>query len=126
MWKEAGNRVVFCLEYDRSTETLERLEKKLKSYEDLQVASGLAYWICFRFGHPRREAGARRVLAQATVPVATAALGPTQRPQDAIWAPIGDEGLRVSLAELAAVPIPAKSEERVAEAQAYRRRTEEQ
>ena len=63
VWEEAGNRVVFCLEYDRSTETLERLERKLKGYEDLQVASGLAYWILFCFGHPRREAGARRVLA---------------------------------------------------------------
>ena len=86
VWEEADNRIVFCLEYDRSTETLERLEKKLTSDEDLQVASGLAYWICFYFGHPRREAGARRVLAQATVPVATAALGPTQRPHEAIWA----------------------------------------
>ncbi len=105
VWEEGGNRVVFCLEYDRSTEALERLEKKLKSYEDLQVASGLAYWIVFCFGHPRREAGARRVLAQATVPVATAALGPTQRPHEAIWAPIGDESVRLRLAELAAVPM---------------------
>jgi len=64
VWEEAGDRVVFCLECDRSTETLERLEKKLKSYEDLQVASGLAYWICFSFGHPCREAGARRVLTR--------------------------------------------------------------
>ena len=40
VWEEAGNRIVFCLEYDRSTETLERLEKKLKSYKDLQVARG--------------------------------------------------------------------------------------
>jgi hypothetical protein len=125
VWEEAGNRVVFCLEYDRSTETLERLEKKLKNYEDLQVASGLAYWICFCFGHPRREAGARRILAQATVPAATAALGPTQRPHEAIWAPIGDEGLRLRLAELAGVPIPAESEERIAETQAYRRREAE-
>ena len=125
VWEEAGDRVAFCLEYDRSTETLERLEKKLKSYEDLQVASGLAYWICFCFGHPRRESGARRVLAQATLPVATAALGPTQRPHEAIWAPIGDEGLRLRLAELAAVPIPAESEERVAETRAYRRLTAE-
>ena len=77
--------------------------------------------------HPRREAGARRALATGpTVPVATAALGPSQRPQDAIWAPIGDEGLRLRLAELAGVPIPAESEERIAETQAYRRRTEEQ
>ena len=126
MWEEAGNQVVFCLEYDRSTETLERLEKKLKSYEDLQAASGLAYWICFCFGHPRREAGARRVLAQATVPVATAALGPTRRPHEAIWTPIGEGGVRVRLAELAGVPIPAESEERIAEARAYRRRGAEQ
>jgi hypothetical protein len=126
VWEEAGNRVVFCLEYDLSTETLERLERKLKSYEDLQVASGLAYWILFCFGHPRREAGARRVLAQATVPVATATLGPTQRPHEAIWAPIGDKGLRLRLAQLAGMPIPPESEQRIAETQAYRRRTAEQ
>jgi Replication-relaxation len=124
MWEEDGNRIVFCLEYDRSTETLERLEKKLKGYEDLQVASGLAYWICFCFRHPRREAGARRVLAQATVPVATAALGPAQRPHEATWAPIGCEGPGLHLAELARVAIPPESERRVAETQAYRRRSE--
>lgn len=121
VWEEAGNRVVFCLEYDRSTETLERLGQKLKSYVDLQLASGLAYWICFCFGHPRREAGARRSLAEATVPVATAALGPTQRPDEAIWAPAGQEGVRLRLAELAAVPIPPESQERIAETRAYRR-----
>jgi hypothetical protein len=125
-WEEAGDRVVFCLEYDRSTETLERLGNKLKGYEDLQAASGLAYWIVFSFGHPRREAGARRVLAQATVPVATAALGPTQRPHEPIWAPIGYEGIRLRLAELAGVAIPAESEERIEETQEHRRRMEEQ
>jgi hypothetical protein len=123
VWAEAGNRIVFCLEYDRSTESLERLEAKLASYEDLQTASGLAYWICFCFGHPRREAGARRVLAHSSVPVATAALGPAQRPQDANWAPIGYEGLRLRLAELATMPIPPESDERIAETMAYRCRT---
>ncbi len=88
-------------------------------------ASGHAYWICFCFGHPRREAGARRALAQATVPVATAALVPTQRPHEAIWAPIGYQGVRLRLAELAAVPIPPESEERIAETLAYRSRTAE-
>jgi hypothetical protein len=124
-WEEAGHEVIFCLEYDRSTETLERLEKKLKSYEDLQVASGLAYWICYCFGHPRREAGARRVLAQATVPVATAALEPTQRPHEAIWAPIGYESGRLRLAELDTVPVPPESDDRDVETLEYRRRTEE-
>ena len=99
---------------------------KLKGYADLQIASSLAYWICFCFRHPRREAGARRVLSQATVPVATAALGPTQRPHEAIWAPVGYEGIRLRLAELLSMPIPAESEERIAETQAYRRRSEEQ
>ncbi len=35
---------------------------------------------------------------------------------------MGHEGARLRLAELAAVPIPTESEERVAETQAYRRR----
>ena len=122
-----GNSIVFCLEYDRSIETLECLEKKAKGYVDLQIASGLAYWICFCFGHPRREVGAWRVLAQRpTVPVTTAALGATQRPHEAIWAPAGYEGLRLRLDELLSVPIPSESEERIAETQAYRRRTFEQ
>ena len=90
------------------------------------MATGLAYWICFCFRHPRREAGARRVLAQATVPVATATLGPTQRPHEAIWAPVGYEGLRLRLVELLSVPIPPESEERIAETRAYRRRAAEQ
>ena len=90
------------------------------------MASGLAYWIVFCFGHPRREGGARRVLAKASVPVATAALGPTQRPQDAIWAPIGDEGVRLRVAELAGVPIPPESEERIADTPVCRRRIDEE
>ena len=94
--------MVFLLNYDRSTESLERLAAKLASYENLQAASGLAYWVCFCFGHPRREAGARRILAQSTVSVATAALGATGQPHEAIWAPIGDQdGSRMPLADLA-------------------------
>ncbi len=31
------------MEYDRSTETFERLAKKLDNYVDLQMASGLAH-----------------------------------------------------------------------------------
>jgi hypothetical protein len=121
VWEEGGTRVVFCLEYDRSTETLERLEKKLKSYEDLQIASGYAYWILFCFGHSRRESGARRVLAEATVPVATAAL----RPHEAIWAPIGCDGCRMRLAELAGVSYPPESYRRIEETREHRRRIDE-
>lgn len=113
VWDEGGAAVTFCLEYDRSTETLERLEVKLSGYQDLQTASGHAYWILFCFRHPRREAGARRVLAQATVPVATAAPGPTRRPHEAIWAPIGYERERLRLAELAGMPVPHESRNRI-------------
>jgi protein involved in plasmid replication-relaxation len=35
IWEERDAQVTFCLEYDRRTEILERLEKKLKSYEGL-------------------------------------------------------------------------------------------
>ena len=90
------------------------------------MATGLAYWICFCFRHPRRETGARRILTQATVPVATAALGPTQRPHEAIWAPVGYGDLRLRLAELAGVPIPPESEEPIAETQAYGHRASQQ
>jgi hypothetical protein len=43
-----------------------------------------------------------------------------------MWAPLGYEGTRLRLAELAGVPIPAESEERIEETQEHRRRTEEQ
>jgi hypothetical protein len=47
IWEEGDTRTTFCVECDRSTETLERREKKLKSYEDLQIASGRTYWMLF-------------------------------------------------------------------------------
>lgn len=89
-------------------------------------SSGLAYWICFCFGNPRRGAGAPRSLAEATVPVATATPGPKQRPHDAKWAPVGRDGVPLRLAELVTLAIPPESEKRIAETQAYLRRGEDQ
>ncbi|HEX3981128.1 MAG TPA: replication-relaxation family protein [Acidimicrobiales bacterium] len=126
VWEEGDGRLVFCLEYDRSTESLDRLAAKLKGYVDLQVASGWAFWVLFCFGHRRREAGARRALANATVPVATAALGPTQRPHEAIWAPIGYDGPPLTLGQLTGVPLPNESYERLEQAREYRRQDVEQ
>jgi hypothetical protein len=120
MWEEGSSRVTFCLEYHRSTETLDRLAKKLKGYEDLQVTTGQPYWILFSFRHPRREAGAWRVLADATVPVAIAVLGPTQRPHEAIWAPIGHGASRIRLAGLAGVTPPPESHRRISESEDWR------
>ena len=58
--------------------------------------------------------------------MATAALGPTQRPHEAIWAPIGYDGCRMRLAELAGVPHPPESYRRIEETQEHRRRTDDQ
>jgi hypothetical protein len=46
---------------------------------------------------------------------------PTQRPHEAIWAPIDDRGVRLRLAELAGLPIAQEPAQRIAETQAYRR-----
>ena len=43
IWKEMGGGTTFCLEYDRSTETLDRLVAKLDDYVQLQIASEKAY-----------------------------------------------------------------------------------
>jgi len=126
IWKEMGGGTTFCLEYDRSTETLDRLVAKLDDYVQLQIASEKAYWVLFCFRNPRREAGALRALAEATVPVATAELGRTQRPHEAIWAPIGYDGPRMRLAELSGVPHPPESYQRIAETTERRRRDAEQ
>ncbi|MGH8994988.1 MAG: replication-relaxation family protein [Acidimicrobiales bacterium] len=125
IWHERDGGVTFCLEYDRSTETLDRLAGKLNDYVRLQIASEKAYWVLFCFRNPRREAGARRVLAEATVPVATAALGPTQRPHEGIWAPIGYDGPRMRLAELTTVPHPPETYRRIEETKERRRRDAE-
>jgi hypothetical protein len=110
----------------RTVETLERLEKKLKGYEYLQIASGYAYRVLFRFGHPRREAGARRALAEATVPVATAAPGPTHSGRTMrCGRQLGHDGCRTRLAELAGVPYPPESYRRIEETHEHCRRIDE-
>jgi hypothetical protein len=102
VWEEDGTRIGFLLEYDRSTEPLSRLADKLPGYEKLRLAlDNDFYWLIFVFRSERREAGARAALANAPVPVATAALRPTQPPCGAIWAPIGQSGERLRLIDLA-------------------------
>jgi hypothetical protein len=126
IWRERGGGATCCLEYDRSTETLDRLVAKLDDYVQLQIASEKAYWVLFCFRNPRREATARRALAEATVPVATAALGRTQRPNEAIWVPIGYDGPGMRLAELSGVPHPPESYRRIEETKERCRRDAEQ
>jgi len=69
-------------------------------------------WVLFAFESPGREAGARRTMADATVPVATSTLSPDSRPYSAVWRPVADR-LQYRLADLGYVPVPASSRQRV-------------
>lgn len=111
----AGSHAVECfVEFDRGTERLHRLTAKLAGYERFEAERGAAAWVLFAFISARREATARRALAGATVPLATAALCDGQTAAGAAWAPI-DRNERMRLEELARLPLPAGSRSRVAE-----------
>lgn len=83
VWEEDGRVVEFMLEYDRGTESLDRVATKLKGYKHLEGQTGVRRWVLFSLRTERREAGVRRVLAKADVPVATAPRT-AGRPQDAL------------------------------------------
>lgn len=101
VWQEGGATVVFCLEYDRGTEQLGRLAKKACDYARLEEASGWAFWVLVVVPGPRREAGVRGALSGHALAVATTTASLALRPTDAIWAPLGADGTRVRLADLA-------------------------
>ncbi|MFN2538108.1 MAG: replication-relaxation family protein [Mycobacteriales bacterium] len=112
-WTEDGRTVEFFVEYDRGSENLARLIGKLAGYERLEGDRGRSSWLLFAFTSTRREASARRALAGATVPIATATVTTPARPADAIWLPLHPErGARVRLADLADVPKPAAAQRR--------------
>jgi hypothetical protein len=99
-WVEDGRAVEFFLEYDRHTEPLTRVAAKLDGYAALIAAVGRQIPILFCFRSGRREAHARRVLDNPFVPVATAALGPSQAPLDRVWSPVGSRARQCRLVEL--------------------------
>lgn len=86
---EDGKAVEFFFEYDRHTEPLTRVAAKLDGYASLMTAVGRTIPVLFCFGSGRREGNAWRALADPPVPAATAALGPSQAPLDAVWRPVG-------------------------------------
>lgn len=100
-WEAAGGRVRFFLEYDRSTESLDRLGAKMPAYEELERVFPRWRWVLFSFASLRRETGARAALADTTALVATSSRAGGSRPHEAIWAPVGDAGIRLGLDELA-------------------------
>jgi hypothetical protein len=102
VWAEASTEVAFFLEYDRGTETLDRLAAKLDGYATLAAAAKDPFWVLFWFPSARREAGARKVLAGSSVPVATGCH--SDAPTGAVWlATNGGDGGRRRLSELPAV-----------------------
>jgi hypothetical protein len=100
VWAEQGARLPFLLEYDNGTERLARLADKLPGYARLAGAAGYPTWVLFRFASPAREVGARRVLDQSEVPLATAVLASGAAPDAAVWLAVGDSGPRLRLAAL--------------------------
>lgn len=100
VWEEDGARVEFFLEYDRSTEPLDRIVAKMPGYEDLERALGRWRWVLFSFASPRREAGARLALAGTTALVATSARAGGRQPHEAIWAPLEAKRDRCCLIDL--------------------------
>lgn len=96
-----GKTVVeFFVEFDAGTETLGRLAAKLDGYADLVRATGWSPWVAFYFPSPHREAEARKVLNNPTVPVVTAADGLGADAGGAVWLPAGSVGARRHLVEL--------------------------
>jgi hypothetical protein len=120
VWRESDATVAFCLEYDRGSEQLSRLEKKAGDYARLEAAWGVAFWLLVVIPGPRRESGARLALSGQGLAAATTTHPMAVRPTDAIWAPLGHDGTRVRLAELAGWPRPVESFARLARADRYR------
>lgn len=114
VWEEHGVGIVFCLEYDRGTEQLARLEKKACDYARLEEASGWAFWVLVVVPGPRRERGVRGALSGHGLAIATTTHPQVVRPTGAIWAPLGADGSRVRLRDLAGWPRPAGSVARLA------------
>lgn len=119
VWREGAVSVVFCLEYDRGTEQLSRLTKKAADYARLEEASGWAFWLLVVVPGPRRELGVRAALSGRGLAIATTTASLARRPAEAIWAPLGADGARVRLADLAGWPRPAESVARLARAARY-------
>lgn len=114
-WEEHRSRVHVCLEYDRGTEQLSRLAAKAAGYQMLEYALRAPFWVVVVVPGPRREAGSRAALSASGLAVATTTYSGAVRPAEAVWAPLGADGTRVRLAQLAGWPRPAASRQRLAE-----------
>jgi hypothetical protein len=100
VWEEDGSRVEFMLEYDRGTESLDRLAAKLEGYEDLERVTKVRRWVLFSLRTERREVGVRRALAGSPLPIATMARAAGRGPDEAVWSPTAEPRRVVRLSNL--------------------------
>ncbi|MDA8291182.1 MAG: replication-relaxation family protein [Actinomycetota bacterium] len=100
VWRAHGSECAFFLEYDRGTETHERLAGKLDGYAMLGAATPDPFVVLFVFVGAKREAQARRTFAGTPVPVATALESVTAGTG---FLPVSSTGPRCSLGELARI-----------------------
>jgi hypothetical protein len=91
-WREGSRSTGFYLEFDRGTETLERLARKIGDYRNfIRNNGGADFVLLFYFLTNRREANARRILAntESPIPIATASRQRGGMPHESIWAILG-------------------------------------
>jgi hypothetical protein len=105
LWRDHNTVVGLFVEYDRGTEDLWRLVRKLAAYDQIAAEGGACYPVLFWLHSARREAGLHDEFARrrpaAPVPVATAVRHPAgPGPAGPVWALIGDPEPRRTLAEL--------------------------
>ena len=103
LWRQDNIVMGLFLEYDRSTEDLERLVRKLTAYDQLAADGGPAYPVLFWLHSAQREDNLHAALAQrrrvGPVPVATAVRGNGHGPAGPVWTLAGGRGRR-TLGEL--------------------------
>jgi hypothetical protein len=104
VWSGRGGYLPFLLEHDNGTERLARLTANLDGYDKFDKATGHTNWVLFTFPSARREREARKVLVNPTVLVATAARTVGFAPAESVWLPVGSDGSRLRLIQLAGLP----------------------
>jgi hypothetical protein len=105
LWRDTGTVIGVFLEYDRGTEDLWRLVRKLAAYDQVATDGGACYPVLFWLHSTRREADLHAEFARrrphGPTPVATAVRNPTGLgPAGPVWALVGHNAHRRRLAEL--------------------------
>lgn len=96
--RTAKSRIGFALEYDRSTQSLSRLEDKVQRYRGIVAADDAPDALLFCFLTDARERSARSVLFRPGIAVATTTIGRHRTdPLGPVWRPL-DADARVPLA----------------------------